>query len=169
MTFLTTHIPHSFDALLHRYSSLWKICRIVAYCLRFVRGSRHARVRKFGRRSIRSTRRFYGTCVRVVQGASFENDIIQLQKQKRVSGELRKLAPFLDSRCLIRVGGRIENSHLSYETKHPALLPIRHRLTRLLIKQVHQENLHPGRCALQYLLMQNGFCIWILWMNAFGF
>ena len=159
VTLLTTHMEPSFSKLFSRYSSLGKICRIVAYCLRFVYRTRRMSVSASLVVDRLEEHDALMKLVKVVQGVSFENDILHLQKQKRVSVELRKLAPFIDSHGLLRVGGRLENSHLSYEAKHPALLPGRHRLTRLLIERVHRENLHPGRRTLQYLLMQN---FWIV-------
>jgi hypothetical protein len=46
---------------------------------------------------------------------------------------------------LLRVGGRIGNSNFSYDKKHQILLPSKHYVTRLLIKQYHEQQLHGGQ------------------------
>ena len=38
-------------------------------------------------------------------------------------GELQQLSPFTDENGIIRVGGRVDEALVSYETKHPAMLP----------------------------------------------
>lgn len=38
--------------------------------------------------------------------------------------------PFLDIKGLFRVGGRLNHSNLSYEQKHPIILPSSHKLTK---------------------------------------
>ena len=39
------------------------------------------------------------------------------------TNKFRTLSPFVDKEEVIRVGGRIDNALVSYEIKHPALLP----------------------------------------------
>lgn len=41
------------------------------------------------------------------------------------------LSPLLDENGLLRVGGKLYNSNLAYETKHPILLPKDHVLRPL--------------------------------------
>ena len=42
------------------------------------------------------------------------------------SGTLAALNPFIDDNGVMRVGGRLQNSHLSFEEKHPIILPKSH-------------------------------------------
>ncbi|XP_037047939.1 uncharacterized protein LOC119082532 [Bradysia coprophila] len=58
--------------------------------------------------------------------------------------KLLPLRPFLDSDGILRVGGRLSNSDLPFESKHPIILPKRHHLTKLLIEQAHDLTLHGG-------------------------
>ena len=37
--------------------------------------------------------------------------------------EFKSLSPFKDDKGIIRVGGRVDKAIVSYEQKHPALLP----------------------------------------------
>lgn len=129
------------------------------YCLRFINNLR----RKLSLENLAidqfEAHKALLILIRFVQSRCFAGDIANLKQQRTVSKELRKLVPLFDSDEVLRVGGRLSNSNLPPETRHPALLPNRHRVTELIIKSTHQKNLHPGRRALQYLLAQN---FWIL-------
>ncbi|XP_044733954.1 uncharacterized protein LOC123296518 [Chrysoperla carnea] len=57
---------------------------------------------------------------------------------------LRNLNPFLDQDGLLRVGGRLDQSSLEYDMKHPYILPKDSTLSRLVIWDVHLRLLHSG-------------------------
>ena len=61
-------------------------------------------------------------------------------------GEFRTLSLFLDAKGVIRVGGRVNEAVVSYETKHPALLPSNHWISWLITTHVHQYG-HNGVAA----------------------
>ena len=64
-----------------------------------------------------------------------------------------KLSPvFHDG--LLRVGGRLDNAEVSYDVKHPIILPGKHRLTELLIRGIHEENGHVGVSQVISILRQ---------------
>ena len=52
-------------------------------------------------------------------------------------GELATLSPFTDSDGVIRVGGRADKATVSYESKHPALLPYDSWISLLITRQSH--------------------------------
>eukprot|EP00794_Sanderia_malayensis_P001985 gene1985-2252_t len=58
-------------------------------------------------------------------------------------GEFKSLSPFTDDKEIIRVGGRVDKAIVSYETRHPALLPNDHRISLLITRYVHQHG-HTG-------------------------
>jgi hypothetical protein len=64
-------------------------------------------------------------------------------KDRLKRNEFRTLSPFEDEEGIIRVGGRVENALVSYETKHPALLPYDHRVSRLIAEEAHRMG-HSG-------------------------
>lgn len=147
------------DSLLDRFSSLDKLVRVLAYCLRFIKRPKSEALNK---NLAVDQIEFHSTLihiVRIVQSCCFVEDIDRLRRNQPCSKPLRKLAPFLDTRGVLRVGGRLTHSALSHEAKHPALLPSKHRLTELIIERTHCMHLHPRRRALQYLLSQK---FWIL-------
>lgn len=145
------------DSLLHRFSSLNIIVRVIAYCLRFVNSCRLKPLRIVMVDSVE----FHSAllALKPVQNHCFAEDIDRLKHKLLCSSALRKLVPFLDSQGILRVGGRLSHSAIVYEAKHPALLSSKHRLTKLIIEYTHKRNLHPGRRALHYFLAQK---FWIL-------
>ena len=49
-----------------------------------------------------------------------------------------KLAPVVQ-RDIVRVGGRLDKSPLPEESKHPAILPPNHHVTKLIIRHYHEK------------------------------
>ena len=59
------------------------------------------------------------------------------------SSKLSKVSPFVDQDGILRVGGRLQESGLSYEAKHPIILG-KHVLTELLVERMHIDCMHQG-------------------------
>ena len=53
-------------------------------------------------------------------------------------GEFKSLSPFKDGKGIIWVGGRLDKAIVSYEEKHPALLPTEHRMSLLITEHMHR-------------------------------
>lgn len=152
---LTTTEP-SILMLLNRFSSLNKILRITAYCLRF-RLSCTSSIQMSV--SAEEISRALLALIYYVQQSSFPDELLKLKKGALVSKNLRRLDPFVDEYGLVRVGGRLTNADIPYAHKHPALLPAKHRLTDLLIDYHHIRLKHPGANTLQTVLQRE---FWIL-------
>lgn len=89
--------------------------------------------------------------VKFTQRASFSDEIKALQFGKPIArgSPLKSLNPFMDDKGLLRVGGRIENAEgLSFDARHPMLLPKGHPLTRSLFIWQHFRLHHAGPKAL---------------------
>ncbi|KAJ8984400.1 hypothetical protein NQ317_003983 [Molorchus minor] len=143
------------DTLLERYSTLSKISRIISYVLRFANNCRQRKQdRNFGAPTLSELDKSVLIFVKHSQHSSFSEEISRLRSGKVVPRWLRKLNPFLDDMGVLRVGGRLIKSDLSYERKHPALLQSKHKLTTLIIEYTHRIYLHPGLQTLQFLLAQ---------------
>ncbi|KRX33458.1 hypothetical protein T05_6458, partial [Trichinella murrelli] len=54
------------------------------------------------------------------------------------------LTPFIDEFGVIRVGGRLQQSNLLYQHKHPVILPNKHNITDLIIQGEHKHQWHAG-------------------------
>lgn len=61
-------------------------------------------------------------------------------------GDFKSLSPFKDENGVIRVGGRVDEAIVSYETRHPALLPSDHWISLLVTRHAHQHG-HTGVAA----------------------
>ena len=56
---------------------------------------------------------------------------------------LRKLNPFLEEEVM-RASGRLRNSYLEYDAKHPMIRPPNHPTTAMIIEKDHGEQGHSG-------------------------
>nr|XP_029710301.1 uncharacterized protein LOC109422104 [Aedes albopictus] len=83
---------------------------------------------------------------RAAQYAAYKPELELLQKGNELppKHKLSALHPFLDSQGTMRVGGRLQNSAYPYDVKHPAILPANHKVTELLLRDIHLRNLHAG-------------------------
>ncbi|XP_071153097.1 uncharacterized protein [Mytilus edulis] len=81
----------------------------------------------------------------------------------KISSKLSKLDPFVDKDGLLRVGGRLERSDISYEIKHPIILPKDLPISRLIIENIHRSIEHLGKNSILAILRQK---YWILGANT---
>ncbi|GFT06015.1 integrase catalytic domain-containing protein [Trichonephila clavipes] len=166
-THTSNDVIHSF---FEHYSSLTKIIRIFAYCKRFIKNCK--RIASQGS-SISSshinttsltfseTKTAEETIIRWVQGFYFQNEIQNIKKQISLppKSPLRSLHPFIDEHGLVRVGGRLQNSQLRFNSKHPIILPSQHSISELLIKEQHIAHLHAGLTLLAHVLRQSHWIV----------
>ncbi len=135
-------------SLLTRYSSLLKLQRVTAYVFRFVQ---NCKLKDKTERNIdpltpTELRAALTVWVKIVQQQFFQEDILSLNKISHVklTSNLRKLFPYLDSNGVLRVSGRLENSKLPENAKHQMILPSDSYLTVLIIRSIHYNNFHCG-------------------------
>jgi hypothetical protein len=150
--------------VLTKISSFHKLNRIIAYCLRWLHNHRKSKQRQLGDSGaikIHELQRAKITIIQLVQNQAFADDLKILRQNKALpnKGRLLTLSPFLSKNNLIRVGGRLRNASLKFDTKHPILLPNDHHVTKLIVEQAHVENLHSGAEGTLAALRQN---YWII-------
>lgn len=121
-----------------RFSSLQRLIGSVAWILRWV--DRHRSPDRVTAEFITAPERTRALlrCVRQAQRSNFTSS------KSIHSPEHQSLRPFQDENGIIRVGGRLEHSTVPYEHKHPALLPRRHHLALLIIRDLHECHFHAG-------------------------
>ena len=128
-----------------RFGSFSKATRVVGWMLRFVRNAR--RQDRCAESDLTSDELAGArvTLFRLVQTESFPREIETLRKGKAVpaSSPIFRLSPFLADDGLLHVGGRLQFSELSFEAKHPVILPKGH-LAGLLVQEQHQTMHHAG-------------------------
>ncbi|GFY46641.1 integrase catalytic domain-containing protein [Trichonephila inaurata madagascariensis] len=116
-----------------RISSFTKLVRVCAWILRLIKNSHSAVSRTFGYLKSSELHTAVVTIVRLIQQVEFPNEIKCLVQGNPLPKD-NKLLPlnlFCDSEGVLRVGGRLSrNTCLSYDQKHPMLLPKNHEFTR---------------------------------------
>ena len=132
-----------------RFSNLNSMLRVTAYVLRFVN--------KIKQRLLRSTEdheerdelnasnleEAESLWIHTVQANAFSNEISYLQKGRQVKPHrVDQFALYLDDNQVLKCRGRINNSSLQPESKHPILLPSSHPFVELLIRQTHERVKH---------------------------
>ncbi|KAI8422916.1 hypothetical protein MSG28_014028 [Choristoneura fumiferana] len=155
---VATNETDSLQQLLLRFSSLKRILRVTATVLRFLNLLRKQKTYS-GSICEQELAEALLSLVRYCQRSCFYTEIQALQKNQLLPKPLRKLCIFLSTDDVLRVGGRLRHSDLDYEAKHQAILPSNHRLTELIIDDVHTKSLHAGPQTVQFLLAQN---FWVL-------
>jgi hypothetical protein len=86
----------------------------------------------------------------------------QLKERRRLlrKSNLVRLDPFLDRDGILRVGGRLNRSSLTFEEKHPIFLPKKHHLSQLIIRHYHEKVVHhQGRQITHGAVRQAGFWV----------
>ncbi|XP_066585603.1 uncharacterized protein [Prorops nasuta] len=144
-TNLNVHVGVDQCWFLDKYSSWHKLVRVMAYVIRFVNHARKQSTHSDLAFSVSEVRFSVETLVKVVQRAQFAKELAALQQGERVPtrSKLLPLYPTLDSRGILRVGGRLRNANLSEHAKHPIVLPECH-LASILIRQTYLDTLHGG-------------------------
>ncbi|XP_076659887.1 uncharacterized protein LOC143363169 [Halictus rubicundus] len=148
-----------------RFSSWPKLIRVTAYIQRFVRNSRSCRSDNRKRHPGRALSASECTAAKLfwlrrIQESQFANAISSLSNGEPLPPKdpIESLHPFLDETGLLRVGGRLRNSPLPHQSKHPILLSP-HPLVRLIIEQAHARALHAGVQLTLHILRQE---YWLL-------
>nr|CAI5852863.1 unnamed protein product [Callosobruchus analis] len=127
-----------------RFSSFQKLVRSFAYCLRFSNNTRR-KPKLVGHLTSSELESSLHSLLKLVQKETFSEGLRALEKGSPVKpARLLPLTPFMDPSGLLRVGGRLALSELSYESKHQILLPSKHWFVQLLFIHEHEKLLHGG-------------------------
>ncbi|GFX81918.1 integrase catalytic domain-containing protein [Trichonephila clavipes] len=159
-TIVPNHLPDVND-LLHKFSSLSKLKRVITYCLRFINNCRNSNDKIIGLLKTSELTNAMYILIKSVQIVEFKNEINALKGNQSLScrSKILSLNPFLDCSNILRVGGRLRHSNLAYGHKHPILLPKRHILTDLIVRHYHEILLHAGTQLVQSCIQEQ---YWII-------
>lgn len=118
------------------YSSWTRLTRITAYTLRFLNNMKASREDP----------------TKYQSGPLQPNEITSAERYwileaQRDLGNWQKihqdLTPFVED-GMVRVGGRLKRSQLTYDQINPILLPAEHHISKLILEDVHQKLSHAG-------------------------
>lgn len=157
------------DEWFNRFSNYDRMLRVVAYMRPFIA----AGVRRVRRQPCHNTSAYLlkselDSAARILEAESqrihFSTLLLELSTGKHVSSKpLDRLAPFIDPDGVIRVGGRLRHSLLSYDCKHPILLAKRSHYAYLLCHRWHRVTCHAGPRVLTALISRR---FWIISLRA---
>ena len=101
--------------------------------------------------------------IKTVQEGTFSEEILSFQR----SGQVHKRSiilslnpfPFVDEEGLLRVGGRLKQSSLPYDEKHPIIIPKNSHIAVSIIRHYHALVKHQGRHFTEGAIRSTGFWI----------
>lgn len=135
---------------LDRHSSYRRLIRVTAFVVRFARnckvtsGATTNTVRATGFLSARELDSAEKLLISHCQATAFTDEIQQLKSGQKKSALTRQLKLFIDTDNIIRCNGRIHNAPVDNDTKFPLLLPKKHIITGLIVKDAHIAHMHSG-------------------------
>ncbi|XP_011859011.1 PREDICTED: uncharacterized protein LOC105556524 [Vollenhovia emeryi] len=144
---LATEEAEDNHIMLQRISSLHRLLRVTAWCRRWLCKIRQTTfVSASGVLTPEELEEARLTWIRATQEAHFKRERKAMEREKPLPrrSPLNKLAPFIDDKGLLRVGGRLKHSLLSPDERHPVILPAAARFTAMLIDACHRETMHGG-------------------------
>ncbi|XP_047532738.1 uncharacterized protein LOC125067886 [Vanessa atalanta] len=146
-----------------KFSELNKLLRVISLCRRFLKVRLPFEKRKEFSKVVTPVEieQSLKLCIKQAQEYEFEEEIRSLKTKGCVAKRsiLYTLCPFLDINGIIRVGGRLSQSEVSYDQKHPIILPAKNHLSQLIVANAHVKTLHGGpQLMMNYLRSK----FWIL-------
>ncbi|XP_043204840.1 uncharacterized protein LOC122372053 [Amphibalanus amphitrite] len=155
------------EKLTQYYSSWRRLVRAVALLRRLVlrwKKSAPQDVKTTARLTVSDLEAAESCILKDLQARHFSQELSDLKSGKPVStsSSLVRLDPWLEEDTL-RVGGRLRNSALPFDSKFPKILPGRDPVVDLLITAAHQNAGHEGR---QHVLSDLRASYWIVGANT---
>ncbi|XP_033229696.1 uncharacterized protein LOC117181241 [Belonocnema kinseyi] len=136
------HVAASEFNLLSRFSSFRTLKRVVTYLF-------ESELSAAG-----------DTIMKLTQATVFSNEVDSLSRNREINikSKILNLNTFLEN-GILKVGGRITHSELPQNQKHPILLPRKHHVTDLIIREKHLELKHAGSKATLYAIRERYWTI----------
>ena len=127
------------DKLIHHYSSFYQLKKAVAGLIRVKSYLQGRGIR--GPIRVSELEQAETIVVKHVQQKVYGKEIESVNQTGSVpkSSKVYKLSPSIDGGGLV-VGGRLRHATLPRQAKYPVLLPRRHRLSELIVREYHGES-----------------------------
>ncbi|XP_073979069.1 uncharacterized protein [Rhodnius prolixus] len=135
------------EELESKFSSLYTLQNVVAWCLRFAHNTKNPVHRMSGPLNVKERSEALRVLIVRAQQHSLSEEIEDAQSPRPRLRLVKTLGLFLHTDGVLRVGGRLRLADVPEYQKHPALLPSQHPLTALVIQDAHISNLHVGPTA----------------------
>ena len=141
---------------IERFSTLMRAQRVVAWVLRYKNNLNTKKTKISGPLTSTELNLAKISLIHLEQERAYSDEIMSFKAKGIInkSSSIIKLDPILDSDGLLRVGGRLQNSDLDYNSQHPIILPSGH-FSFLLVRFQHFFLHHAGVGTLITTLRNN--------------
>ncbi|XP_025267604.1 uncharacterized protein LOC105248410 [Camponotus floridanus] len=129
--------------ILLQFSTLHRLLRVSAWCLRWRRTPRCSPSTALLPDELDSALLRW---LRVVQGVHYPAELAAVRESRSMphGSHLARLHPFIDDKGVLRVGGRLKHAILTFDERHPMIAPPTSWLTKLMVESCHRRTLHGG-------------------------
>ena len=129
-----------------RWGSFIKAVRVIGWVKRFIHNCRNQNM-KSKESSLSQDEMSFAKVeiLRHAQTEAFKEEMELLQAKRNIpkTSKLQQLSCYLDEEGLLRIKGRLDNSELSFDSKHPVVLP-NCWISRLIVLDYHSSMKHAG-------------------------
>lgn len=134
------HINQVIKDLMNRYNSFTMLVRVSA---RIRTLTKKVKLRHLSVIELENERMSW---IRIEQNLSFSEEINALKSGKELNSKSKLLQfnPFLDRKGVLRIGGRLKEALIDYDSKHQIIIPKDSTLSRLIINDAHIITKHGG-------------------------
>ena len=132
-----------------------------AYVLRFITNCR-TNVKVRGSFSADEMIKAEFAVIRNCQRSAFYEEVLAMSSGNEIltRSSLFNLDPFLDEQGIIRCKGWLSEAVcLTYDERHPIVLPTKHKTTKLIVENLHRSLLHAGTARVMHKLRDR---FWVL-------
>lgn len=145
-----------------RFSSWKRLVHVNAWVKRFIDNCRSSvEDRKIGNLDLDEIRDSETQIIKDTQCKEFPEYRVLLNKGKLpTNSKLASLNPMIDNDNILRCDGRLKNAeYLSYDNRYPIILPRKCWVTRLIVRQHHEDGDHSGT---NFTLSQLSSKYWVI-------
>lgn len=157
-------MPKVRDIDIKRYSSWKRLVSVIGWVKRFAYNCRE-KVESRSKGGLKADE-IEDSQKMLIIGAQLESFPTEYECRKKnrpiaASSRLASLVPLLDEDGILRSSSRLQNAdYLPYDVKYPIILPRDHHITKLIVKQYHEDSKHV--IGTNHLLSQLSQKYWIL-------
>ena len=149
------------------YRNWFATKKVFAWVLRFLNNCKPHLNKLKGNLSLEEMSNSETCLLRLTQVHHFDKELDAISKGNTLphSSKLSKLDCFLDEKQILRAGGRLRNSSLPFEVRHPVILPALSNISVMIVDHCHGITKHQGRGMLVNELRSSGY--WIVGLTRF--
>ncbi len=128
------------------FSKLSRVLRVTAWCLRFCHNVKEKKQRVVGNLTVSELNQALTHLVKEAQSEYFAKELVAIRSGSDLprGSSLKALTPiFVEG--VLRVGGRLEQARIPYNSKHQVIIPRQHPLADLLALDAHCKVNHAGQ------------------------